>query len=411
MKIVYLHQYFNTPAMPGGTRSYEMARRWVQRGHEVHVVTSRRVADSRDRRWRDETIDGITVHWRLVPYANQMNPRQRIRAFLAFAMLAGHRARALRGDVIFATSTPLTIILPALWAAFGRQAPIVFEVRDLWPELPIAFGALRNPLLKVAARRLELIAYRQSARVVALSPGMAEGVLRRGVDPSAVTIAPNACDLELFSVPASAGLAYRAANKWLGSRDLVVYCGALGQINDVEYLVRLAAESARRGRTTAFAVYGDGINAARVRGLAAALAVLDVNFFMLGEIAKEQVPSVLSAADICTVLFAPLKEMEANSANKFFDGLAAGRAVAINYGGWQAELIHREGIGLVLPPTDIEGAVNIIEAYLDRQEARRTVEYAARRVAREQFSRDVIAQRVLDTITDAVALQGRQGTE
>ena len=44
MKILYLHQYFNTPQMAGSTRSYEMARRWVAQGHTVHVVTTSRTA-------------------------------------------------------------------------------------------------------------------------------------------------------------------------------------------------------------------------------------------------------------------------------------------------------------------------------------------------------------------------------
>ena len=45
MRITYLHQYFNTPGMSGGTRSYEMARRLVEMGHEVNMVTSWREPD------------------------------------------------------------------------------------------------------------------------------------------------------------------------------------------------------------------------------------------------------------------------------------------------------------------------------------------------------------------------------
>ena len=53
MRILYLHQYFNTPDMSGGTRSYEMARRLVAAGHEVHMVTSERSRGS-SRGWRTE---------------------------------------------------------------------------------------------------------------------------------------------------------------------------------------------------------------------------------------------------------------------------------------------------------------------------------------------------------------------
>ena len=55
--------------------------------------------------------------------------------------------------MIYATSPPLTMALPALAAAAARRAPLVFEVRDLWPEAPIQMGALRNPALRRAGAR------------------------------------------------------------------------------------------------------------------------------------------------------------------------------------------------------------------------------------------------------------------
>lgn len=144
MHIVYLHQYFNTPAMSGSTRSYEIARRLVSAGHRVSVVTSSRISDDR-KGWVQSNESGIDVHWLAVPYSNRMAYGERISAFLRFAFGAARRAASLRGDVVFATSTPLTIAIPGVFAARKLKVPMVFEVRDLWPEVPIAIGALRNP--------------------------------------------------------------------------------------------------------------------------------------------------------------------------------------------------------------------------------------------------------------------------
>ena len=58
MNILYLHQYFNTPDMSGGTRSYEMARRFVQQGHEVHMITSWREPRN-DQVWFESNEAGI----------------------------------------------------------------------------------------------------------------------------------------------------------------------------------------------------------------------------------------------------------------------------------------------------------------------------------------------------------------
>src|SRR5690554_1952766 len=166
--------------MSGGTRSYEMARRMVAAGHEVYMVTSYREQDANRKGWFLTEEAGINVHWYPVPCSNHMGFVQRIKAFIAFALAARKKSVELDGDIIFATSTPLTIALPAVPASRKKKIPMVFEVRDLWPEMPIAVGALKNPLLRFAAHRLEHWAYHNAEAVVALSPGMKEGVLRTG---------------------------------------------------------------------------------------------------------------------------------------------------------------------------------------------------------------------------------------
>jgi len=406
LRIVYLHQYFNTPNMAGGTRSYEMSTRWAAQGHDVHVVTSTRTSKTSQSRWTTTEVDGVTIHWRGVPYSNGMNGLARLWAFLTFALVSGPRVRSLNGDAIFATSTPLTVILPALFAKFRRKTPIVFEVRDLWPELPIAVGALRNPIARWLARWLELVAYRRSARIVALSEDMADGVAKRGIARDRIVVAPNACDIVRFSVPADEGRLYRDQSDWLRGRDLVVYCGALGKINGVEYLVRLAAEMSKGGFDPAFAIYGSGREESSLRHLAQELGVLDQNLYMMGKVAKAEVPRILSAATVCTSLFLPIREMQANSANKFFDALAAHRPIAINYRGWQADLIQSEGIGLLLDPGDVSQAATTLADFLSLSSIdQQQVGEAAGRVGRERFDRDMISMRVLNAITESAGRQ------
>ncbi|TNZ30784.1 glycosyltransferase WbuB, partial [Vibrio parahaemolyticus] len=74
-------------------------------------------------------------------------------------------------------STPLTIAIPGILYSKIKRVPMVFEVRDLWPELPIAIGALKNPVVIKLALFLERLAYKNSKRLVGLSPGMCEGII------------------------------------------------------------------------------------------------------------------------------------------------------------------------------------------------------------------------------------------
>ena len=278
---------------------------------------------------------------------------------------------------------------------------MVFEIRDLWPELPIAMGALKGRPAIAAAEWLERFAYRNAAHVVALSPGMKEGVVRTGYPAERVHVIPNSSDLALFDVPASVGKAYRAQNAWLGDRPLVVYIGTLGQINGVTYLAELAAKVRAEAPEVRFAVIGGGQTEELIRSRARELGVLGETFFMPGKMPKNQVPAILSAATFASSLFIDLKEMWDNSANKFFDGLAAGRPVMINYGGWQADILRETGAGLVLHPHDMDAAKDALLRALRDEAWLKDAGEKAQKLARERFARDILAEKLVGVLEQA----------
>jgi glycosyltransferase involved in cell wall biosynthesis len=232
---------------------------------------------------------------------------------------------------------------------------------------------------------------------------MADGVRAAGTPASKVVVAPNSCDMELFDVPEASGIRYRQEQGWLGSRHLVAYCGALGELNDVSYLVRLAACMEDRDANIVFGIYGTGKEETKVRDLAKEMGVLGVNFFMLGEIPKNQIPTVLNAASAVASVFCPIPQMRVNSANKFFDGLAAARPIVINYEGWQADLLRSTGAGIVLDAMNVDRSADELAAYLADSRRLKSAGTAARQLAGDQFSRDRIARIVLDAVEEAAA--------
>jgi glycosyltransferase involved in cell wall biosynthesis len=330
--------------------------------------------------------------------------RDRIMAFLRYAVHAGLYASKFRPDLVFATSTPLTIALPAIYLAKRRKIPMVFEVRDLWPELPIAIGAIKGPL-KFPARWLERYTYRHSANIIALSPGMKEGIVRNGYPSDRVHVIPNSADIDLFSVPESEGVSFRRKYDWLKERPLVVYAGTIGRINGVEYLIKLAMQVQSLDSQIRFLVVGDGREKQKVLNLAKGLNVFKKNLFMLPPLPKKDLPRILSAATVATSLFIDLPEMWANSANKFFDALASGTPIAINYHGWQAQLLRETGAGIILDSRNINLAASQLTAFIRNLKKLSAAERAARRLAQEKFSRDALAKKLekvlLATLADA----------
>jgi glycosyltransferase involved in cell wall biosynthesis len=284
---------------------------------------------------------------------------------------------------------------------------MVFEVRDLWPDMPIAMGALTNRFAIYAARRLERYAYRRSTRIVALSPDMKAGVIRAGMRDEMVTVIPNGCDLDLFPALPSQAQAFRNSLSWLGDRPLVVYAGAVAVLNGLGYLVDLARHTLLLDPEVRFLLVGTGNDYERLRAMAASFGVLDKNLYFHPPVPKNQMPAVLSAAAMATSTVVDVPGVAANSANKFFDALAAGRPIAINHTGWLADIIQDNNCGLVFRPDDVPDAAKRLVSALRDTQWLREAGARARAVAERDFNRDVLADRLDEVLQGAVAVAAR----
>lgn len=405
MKIIYLHQYFNTANVAGSTRSYEFARRLVRDGHDVHVVTSDRTQAVAGNSWHVVDVEGISVHSISQPYSNDMNPAARIRAFLRFAVNASKLARSLRGDVVFATSTPLTIVLPALVATFGRRTPFIMEVRDLWPSVPIAMGYLRNPVVRSLAKWLERVAYRRAAKIIALSPDMADGVIAAGGFQDKVSVIPNMSDTTRFQTHAANGSDFSDLYPQIAGRPFIVYTGTFGRVNGIEYMVKLASAYAAIDANVAFVAMGEGAERQLIVSAATELGVLNVNFFVFDPVPKKDLPLILANAIACSSWVVPIKVLEANSANKLFDAFAAGKPMLINHGGWQEQLLVSSGAGIALSPTDFQAAAKQLAERLSDPRWIAKAQQASARLGRDEFEVEKLYNRFADVLLTANMLK------
>lgn len=373
------------------------------------MITSEAQLDGRsgsDRTSR-RRVDGIRVIVIHEPYSNHMGYAARLRSFARFAVRASWATARTPTDVIVATSPPLTIAIPALIGRFARRVPMVFEVRDLWPEMPITLGALKHPLAIQAARALEWAAYHGASRVITLAPGMTAGVVARGIPPDRVTMIPNACDTGLFAVPASAGAAVRRSIPGLGSGDpLIVYAGAIGRVNGVAFLADIAAEIRHVMPQARFLVIGDGAGRAALLERAAERGVLNETLFVRDPVPKHEMPAILAASTAAISVLVPIGKTWTNSANKFFDALAAGRPVIVNYEGWLADILTESAAGICIPSDDAPEAARIMAAFLSDAVALKAARVAAQGLAEYRFDRDVLADRFAQVLEAEAAGEG-----
>ena len=396
-----MHQFFKTREGAGGTRSYELARHLVSSGHEVMILTAAAGASPVRR-----TVDGIEVvevGGASPDYAaaTAQGYGRRMAGFARFA--AGATAAALRAerpDVVLATSPPLTIALPGIAAAKRHRAPLVFEVRDLWPEAPIQMGALRNPLAQRMARALERAVYRSARQVVALSPGMRDGVIAAGVEPERVTLVPNASDLDLFAPDLDPG--DLRARLGLEGAFVASYFGTMGEANDLTQVVEAAALLEERGENgVAFVLQGEGKrrvaieDEVRRRGLR--------NVVLLPAADKASAARLAAASDACMTIFKDVSILATNSPNKLFDTFAAGRAAIVNTGGWQRELVERHEAGVYARAGDPAHLADQVLWLRDHPEETAAYGRNGRRLAETQFDRRILADRMREVLEEAAS--------
>jgi glycosyltransferase involved in cell wall biosynthesis len=387
MRILYLHQFFITRAGVGGTRSYEFARRFAAHGHRVRMVT----AGGGRRALEGVEVVGVRGGYADYVSATSVSYPRRMLAFGRFALAAtAATLRSPRPDVIYATSPPLTMALPALAAAARWRAPLVFEVRDLWPEAPIQMGALRNPLLRRLARALERFVYARSTRMIALSPGIRAGVVAAGVPPERVALVPNAADLDLFS-PAL-DRAEQRRRLGLGDGFLCSYFGTMGEANDLTQVI----EAAPLVEDVTFVLAGDGKRRAELERAAPANVV-----FRGPAAAKEEVAALAAASDACLTIFKDVPVLATNSPNKLFDTFAAGRPAIVNSPGWMRELVEANEAGLFARPGDPRDLADKVAWLRDHPDAAERYGRNARALAEREFDRDALAARALTVLEEA----------
>ncbi|MDG1276170.1 MAG: glycosyltransferase family 4 protein [Algoriphagus sp.] len=385
MKLIYVHQYFKTPEEGGAVRSFHLAKGLVEAGIQVELITSGN-QKSYDQRW----ISGIKVHYLPVAYDQKFGFFKRIKAFLSFVNQAKKLIPKLeRPDLLYITSTPLTTGLLGLWAKKKLAIPYIFEVRDLWPKAPIEVGAIKNPLLIQWLKKLEKRIYDQAMSLVALSPGI--GSHLREISPGQkIALIPNFSDLDRFFPQRKRDSILQKYN--LQNKLTIAYTGALGKVNAVDELLDLAMQAQTRNKPWQFLIMGEGSHREMLLKKAEQLKLSNVIFIPFGN--KEKVNEVLSISDFAWISFAHLPVLKTNSPNKFFDAIAAGKAILVNHKGWVYDLVKENKLGISCLPHKLNSAFMELENLENHPEKIVQMSRNSRQLAEKYFSKEIAVARL-----------------
>ena len=393
MNVLYFHQHFSTPAGSTGNRSYEMARCLVAHGHQVTIVCGSYgggvtgLSDAFKQGRRRGKIDGIHVIEFDLVYSNQDGFLKRSLIFLKFVCRSASLVFTEKYDVLFATSTPLTAGIPGVMARWLRRKLFVFEVRDLWPELPKAMGVITNPVLLSCLSWLEYVTYHSAHRLIGLSPGIVDGIAKRGIARDRIAMISNGCDLGMFG---SSTRSWRPEG--VRHNDLMaLYAGTHGIANGLNAVLDAALELKIRGRSDIkLVLVGQGM----LKPLLQARAQeedLD-NVIFLEPINKECLAGLMSAADVGLQILADVPAFYyGTSPNKFFDYIASGLPVLNNYPGWLAEMITHHACGFVVSSQNPHAFSDALEKAAEDRDLLSRMGDSAKMLAECKFNRVSLA--------------------
>lgn len=387
MKLIYLHQYFKFPNEAGGTRSYDLATSFVNKGYEVVVITATSDQNYKtNNHWYVEKREGLEIHWIFLPYGNDLSYIKRSLVFFKFLWFSSFHLLKIRADFVLATSTPLTIGIPALIKKWLHKTPFVFEVRDVWPEAVIAIGAVKNKWLQKILYGLEKLVYKNAAAIVPLSTDMQKSIISRYLEFAEKTsvVIENISEINRFQ-----GISEKINLKEIVGfepRFSVLYAGTFGKVNGIHKIIELAEKTLLLDEGIVYILIGEGAEKEKVKQLAIDKEVLNKNVYILNPVSKAQLPLWYNSISVGASFVIDTKELWANSANKFFDTLAASKPLLINHEGWQAETIRYRNVGYVLPFEVTDKAVQNFVEYTHDEEFIDEQKKQALMLAKEKYT-------------------------
>lgn len=418
MHILFLTDNFPPEVNAPASRTFEHCREWVKAGNQVTVITcapnfpkGEVYPGYRNRLWRSESMDGIRVVrvWTYIT-ANEGFFRRTLDylSYMASSVLAAPFVRD--ADIVIATSPQFFTACAGYFVSRMKDIPFVFELRDLWPESIKAVGAMKNARALFFLEKLELFLYRKAARIVANSAAFKPNLVKRGVDAAKIEVVTNGADLRRFQpTPKDRKLIAR-----LGLEDKFIagYVGTHGMAHALDTLL-VAAQRVRAmpsGERFHFLLLGDGAAKRRLVEKARSMGLENVTF--LDSAPKEEVVRYWSLLDSSIIHLRKTELFTTVIPSKLFEAMAMGIPVLHGVKGQSAEIVKREGVGLVFEPEDAEDLVkNLIRLETDhalRNRLRGGCESAASR-----YDRSALARRMLQILEQAVgeAAQARHARQ
>ena len=408
MRILYLSQYFPPEVGATQTRAHEMARGLVKAGHHVTMIAEFPnhpggiiPPEYRGKLWQRDTLDGIKIIRVWVKASPVKNFRNRIAFYISYMLMAAFAGLFLaRGkfDAIYATSPPLFVGGAALLISYLRRLPLFFEVRDLWPQSAVALGELRNPRTIKIAERLETACYHRAEKIVVVTQSMLETLRARDLSPKKLILIPNGANADFFQFQPEAGQHQRQLLQ-LTDKFIVLYAGIHGIAQGLETVLE-AANILSGYPDIHFLFVGEGPVKQQMMTIARENNLTNITFH--SEVPRQQMPALLSAADVALVPLRRLPLFKGALPSKMFDAWACECPTIVSVDGEARRVLEESHAGIFIEPENPKALAEAILQLKENPVLRRQMGQNGRRAVIEKYSRQKQAEQLEHLLTSTL---------
>ena len=384
MKVLILHQHFNTPEKGGAIRSYYLAKALVEAKIQTVVVTGHN-----EKLYKKAEVEGIEVHYLPIAYENRFGFFARSISFVKFVLGCVRMAGKIPDvRLCYAISAPLTVGLAAIRIKKRFKIPFIFEVGDLWPDAPIQLGFVNNFFFKKALFQLEKSIYNEAQSVVALSPAIQSAIEKKIVNKK-IHLIPNMADCDFFAPAQKDPL---LENKYGVRGKLVIsYIGAVGVANGLDYFLECANASRKANLPIHFLLCGEGALLDRLKRNVTNMKLNNFSFIDFQN--REGVNEIMNVTDATFICYKNVPILETGSPNKFFDGLAAGKLIIVNFGGWIRREIEEAHCGIYVDPMSPTDFIKKIAEFTSDSKKLRNYQESSRQLGERTYSRTILSKK------------------
>lgn len=412
MRVLFLSQYFFPETGATSNRVLSLAEHVQAKGYPVLVVAEKPnhpegiIPDEyRGKAFIRRNYGSLEVLYCWVFTRPRKNTLTRLAFYLSFMVSAfiGASLFAGRFDVVVASSPPL-FVGPAAWlVARLTGAKFILDIRDLWPDVAIALGAMQNPILVSLGRRLESFLYHRADGIAAVTDSFCEHVRRVVEDNIPVERVMNGTVPGIFNKdePRSE----LRAKLGIDDRFVVLFAGNIGLAQGLDHIADAASILRDMQSDVVFLFLGSGPLKEHLIADVAERGLQNVRF--LPRTTLDNAAEHMAAADALLVSLAHHPVYRKFIPSKLFDYMAAGRPVLLSVDGEARAILEAADAGIYYSPEDSEGLVKAIRELKADPAAAAEMGRNGRKYAAEHCSREEQA-RIMTRFIERIVSTGKE---